>query len=104
MLKARDLKATPPVAILLGAALVLAGAAAAEPVHTSSSADQVRPIGGQTATGSTKSRMHSYLSVSECKGMGGTVVPAGGCESTFTCKRADKNGVIHQSCINTADR
>jgi hypothetical protein len=46
---------------------------------------------------------HNDLSEEECTGLGGTNMDSAAslnCKSGRMCVRADKNGVLHQSCIN----
>ena len=99
MRKPRHLAAAFALAALCAAATAAGGLALAAP-HAST-AGAARPAGGQTVT--NLGEAHPNLTVGECKGLGGKVVPYGGCGSTFACLAVDSHGIVHQACI-TSDK
>ena len=100
MSKAKVLLPALVLPVMFAAAAAVGGLALAAPTHTSSTVGEARPGGGQTVT--NLGEAHPNLTVGECKGLGGKVVPFGGCGSTFACQAVDSNGVVHQACITAA--
>jgi hypothetical protein len=91
----RSLKAACAAAMLFSAAPAMAGPNAAQSLHSTATV-------GQVSTAPPKNHINPHLTVGECQGLGGKVIPRAGCDSTFACTTTDKNGVIHEACINAA--
>ena len=102
MSKAGRLTAACALSLIFAAAVAVGAQSLAAPMHAPSTTGEVRTAGGQAASGGL-SEAHPHLTVGECQGLGGKVVPYGGCGSTFACQAVDKNGVVHQACI-TSDK
>jgi hypothetical protein len=57
---------------------------------------------GQVSSAGLASKVRPHLTVGECQGLGGKVIPKAGCASTFGCTTTDKNGVVHEACVNAS--
>jgi len=93
----------------LGTLLMALPAVAAAPAFAientqSGGAASAKPAPKQQTPANPPGKVKPAMSTNECNGLGGTVAREGTCMSAFTCITSDKDGVLHQTCIDEPNR
>jgi len=88
----------------LGTLLMALPAVAAAPAFAIENTQSGGAASVKPAPANPPGKVKPAMSTNECHGLGGTVVREGTCMSAFTCITSDKDGVLHQTCIDEPNR